>query len=186
MKEFLKKEYNLNDNDSLLILKSDNYIKNFLITIIQYEVFNPLNFSKINMNLCDDIKININIPVSINEDNLYKYDPNSDYYNDICFPSKSKNGTDIIIKDRQDEFIKNNLSLCERDCQYIGYDKTTKKSNCQCKVKKEMTIFNIKINTGYLYDNFLGDSSSNIGIIKFYYLLFLKDSLKKILEVIFF
>ena len=36
------------------------------------------------------------------------------------------------------------MSLCESDCKYIGYDYNTKNSKCECEIKKEMSIFNIK------------------------------------------
>ena len=111
-------------------------------------------------------------------------------YYDICF-SATSNGTDISIKDRQSEFINNNLTLCEDNCDYIGYDNKEKKSNCTCNVKNEMNIFNIEINKDYLYNKFSVSKITNIGIIKCYYLLFQKDGLKYnigsyILLVIFF
>ena len=35
---------------------------------------------------------NIKIPVSINPDEIFKYDPKSDYYNDMCFPYNNEDG----------------------------------------------------------------------------------------------
>ena len=174
----LKEKYNINKSHSLLILKADIYISNSLIPIIQYEVYHPENKSKLNLNLCNNITIDIKMPVSINEDELYKYEPNSDYYNDICFPTTSESGTDISIKDRQNEFINNNLALCEDKCDYIGYDKEEKKSNCKCKVKNEIKVIISEINKKNLYDIFTMNNITNIGIIKCYYLLFKKDGLK--------
>ena len=71
---------------------------------------------------CQDIKINISLPAKINEDELYKYDPKNNFYNDICFTYTSENGTDITLNDRQDEFINNNLTLCENGCDYNSYN----------------------------------------------------------------
>ena len=39
----------------------------------------------------------MNIPVSIDENNLFKYDPNSAYYRDNCYAYTTENGTDIIL-----------------------------------------------------------------------------------------
>ena len=47
------------------------------------------------------MNINISIPVSINEENLFKYNPNNEYYNNICFPFTTDKGTDIILIDRK-------------------------------------------------------------------------------------
>ena len=74
--------------------------------------------------------------------------------------------TDVIIKDRQNEYINNNLSIYESNCKYIGYIEEEKKSDCECKIKSEMNLFNIKIDKDQLYNNnFCGESRSNINII---------------------
>ena len=84
------------------------------IPIIEYELFN--NITKNNLDLLEYDKINISIPVSINEDNLYLYNSSSDYYNDICYSYSFKNKTDIILNDRREEYINNNMSLFEANC----------------------------------------------------------------------
>ena len=81
------------------------------------------------------MKIEISIPVIIN-DILDKYDPKNDYYNNICTKATSKYNTDITIYDRRNEFIKNNMSLCEDNCELIDYDYNNNKAKCSCKVKK--------------------------------------------------
>ena len=67
------------------------------------------------------------IPVKINEDDLFKYNKSSDYYTDLCFPYTTDKGTDIILSDRKDEFVNNNMSLCEDNCKYTKYDSETKR-----------------------------------------------------------
>ena len=173
----LKMAYNINPNSSLLILKIDSALEGAKIPIIQYEVYHPVNKSKLNLNLCDNTKIEINIPVSIDESSLYKYDANSGYYNDRCYTYTSENGTDIPLTYRREEFINNNMSLCESECDYLGYNNETKNSKCECNAKNEISLFNIKIDTERLYENFGILKSSNIDIIKCYYLLFMKEYL---------
>ena len=51
------------------------------------------------------------------------------------------------------------MSLCEPDCNYKGYDYKTKNSKCECEIKKEMSLFNIKIDTERLYKKFNGLTS---------------------------
>ena len=174
--ENLKSIYNINPNKSLLILKVDSFIIGSNIPVIQYEVYHSDNKSKLDLNLCNN-KIEINIPVSIDENNLYKYEQDSDYYNDRCYSYASDNGNDKPLEYRRKEFIINNMSLCEAGCDYIGYNYETKNSKCKCELKKEISIFNIKIDTERLYNQFTGLTSSNIGIIKCYYLLFQKENL---------
>ena len=52
---------------------------------IEYEVYSPLNgnkLEKLNLTLCKDIRIEISIPVIINDD-INKYNTSSDYYNNF-------------------------------------------------------------------------------------------------------
>ena len=140
MWRYIKKKYNIDKNLTLIILKIDYYIEGLLIPIIFYEVYHPINKSKLELNYCSNTHIDLTIPVSIKEEELYKYEPNSGYYNTtICFPATSDYKTDIIINDRINIYIDKNLNLCENDCQYKGYNDITKESICKCKVKKEMS-----------------------------------------------
>ena len=86
--------------------------------IVEYEIFYPSTKEKINLDICKNIKIDINLPVIIDEKNSFKYDQSSNYYNDICFPYSNEYKSDVILKDRRNEYIKNNMSLCEEDCEY--------------------------------------------------------------------
>ena len=69
----LKLYNNISENSSLLILKMDIYEKGLLIPTIEYEVFNIETKEPLDLNLCKDIKIKLNIPVNIDEKNLFKY-----------------------------------------------------------------------------------------------------------------
>ena len=107
----LKEVYNI--SEPLIIIKIDYYSKGIKIPIIGYEIYHPENKSKLDLNYCKDIPIQLNIPVKIDEEKLFKYDPNSEYYNDDCNSYTTDNGTDILINDRKKEFLENNMSLCE-------------------------------------------------------------------------
>jgi len=130
--EILKNSYNIAHNESLLILKIDSFKVGLKIPIIQYEVYHPENKGRLNLALCHN-KIEVNIPVLIDENNLYKYEQNSMYYNDRCFINISETGKDIPLECRRKEFINNNMSLCEPGCDYIGYDYDTKIQNANVK-----------------------------------------------------
>ena len=134
-----------------------------------------------NLSYCKDEFINFNIPVSIDENNLFKYDPNNEYYKDECFPYTNEYGTDILINDRQNEFNNNNLLLCENNCTYNGYDNITKKSKCECLFKsKDIIISEIMNQTNDLYYNFISkEESSNMITMKCVRTLFTKNGLIK-------
>ena len=124
----LRTKYELEDNDIILIYKVEIYQQGRLIPIIQYETYNPKKRQKLELDICKDLKINLEIPVLINEEEEIKYDSLSAYYNDFCFYYSTENETDIILKDRREEFNNKNMSLCEKDCEYKGYDFHNKRS----------------------------------------------------------
>ena len=182
LEECENKIINNNDiksNESILILKMDFFEDGLKIPIIEYEIYN--NVTKNNLDLKDCDKVNISIPVSINENKLYLYNSSSNYYNDICYSYTTDNKTDIILSDRRSQYINNNMSLCEANCQYEGYNYDTKESLCECKVKTEFhSIIDIEFNTNLLLNNFIDfKKTTNIYTISCISLLFSKDGLKK-------
>ena len=102
----------------------------------EYEIYYPFNnnLTKLDLIYCKDTKIEISISVKIN-DSIDKYNSSSNYYNDICYKTTSESGTDISLKDRRNEFVDNNMSLCEENCELIDYNYTNHKAKCSCDVK---------------------------------------------------
>ena len=177
----LKSKYNITENKPLLIFKIDYFLPDSLIPIIGYEVFHPENKSKLNLAYCKNELINFNIPVVIDEENLFKYNPDSEYYTDECYPYTTENGTDILLNDRHDEYNENNMSLCEKNCVFKGYESETQNARCECEIKsKQLVISEIINQTDLLHNNFTyKDESSNMITMKCYYVLFTKEGLSK-------
>ena len=176
----LREKYNISDNLALIILKIDYYMPGILIPVIGYEIYHPTNKYQLDLNYCKDTLIKLNIPVSINEDKVFIHDPNSDYYNDECYTYTTDNGTDILINDRQNEYIDNNLSLCENNCTFIGYEQNTKKAICECETKPKIGLISdiIKDENILANDfNYTDDSTSNIATMKCIDTLFSKEGL---------
>ena len=122
------------NNEILYTFRIDHKMEGYNIPIIEYVIFNE-NGTILNLDKCNNIYSQYFIPVSINEDNLFKYNTSSDYYNDECSQYKSENGTDMTIYDRKNDYNKNNLSLCEANCTFKGYNSSTSKVECECKTK---------------------------------------------------
>ena len=180
----LKNKYNISKNDSLYILQIVSEEEGMKIPKIEYEVYYPLNNSnkltKLDLSLCKDTKIEISIAVKIN-DTLDKYNSSSDYYNDICSKTTSESGTDISLKDRRNEFVDNNMSLCEENCDLIGYNKSTEKAKCSCDIKLNIPEnYDIKFNKKDFFKNFIDvNNFMNINIMKCYKtVLKIKDLIK--------
>ena len=177
----LKEHYGIDPNKSLIIFKIDYYMEGLSIPLIGYEVFHPDTKVQLELSHCKSSLIGFDIPVSINEKELFKHDPTSEYYTNECFPYTSENGTDILLNDRKEEFIEHNLSLCEDKCTYNGYNENSKKVSCDCEVKsKEFLISTIINNENLLSNNFtLDNTTSNFITMKCIYTLFTKEGLKK-------
>ena len=179
----LKEIYNITDDKPLIILKVEYYKETLLIPIVEYEIFHPNEKIPINLEYCNNSIISINIPVKIDENNLNIYNTTSDFYTDQCYPYTSKYSTDINLEDRKKEFINNNLSLCENNCKFGGYDNIEKKVLCECKVKNKFEFIiepQIKFDKNAILNTFINIKyTSNLLVMNCYKILFSKDGFLK-------
>ena len=174
--KILKEKYNLDDEQDLIILKVEFYQEGLIIPIIEYEIFHPITKEKLNLDFCSNSTISLLIPVTIDESSLYKYNSSSDYYTDKCYPYTTINSTDIILEDRLNEYISNNLSICESNCEYSGYDTRKKKVICDCSAKTSFSLIpGYRFNKTKLIDNFKIKGKLNLFVFKCYNSLFTKE-----------
>ena len=174
----LKIFYNISDNSSLYII-----IEGRKMPIIEYELYYPLyneTFIKLNLDECKGVKAEISYPVKI-YDIIDKYNASSDYYNSFCYKTTSDYGTDISLNDRKKEFIDNNMTLCEEDCNLIDYNYETEKAKCSCYVKINIRNFEeIKFDKDKLLKSFIDIKNiANVNLIKCYKEVFIGKNLIK-------
>lgn len=175
----LKKIYKI---DYILVLKIDTIISNSP-NIINYELYNPYNLEKLNLSYCENIFINIYSTYNPSESSLNKiiklkeygydlFDLNNSFYQDLCTPFTSDDGTDIILSDRLIDYYEN-ISLCEKNCRYKNYDLKAKKVLCDCPIKKQI---NLKIENHKDYFLYFINirNFSNIKVLKCFKLVFSK------------
>ena len=134
----LKDIYDIDDYKELIILKIDIYEAELLFPKIQYELYHPDTRELLNLTYCENLKLDIEYEIEIDESELYIYDPTSDYYNDICNTTTSESGTDITLKDRKEEYLNKNLSICDKNCKFVGYNSETKQVKCECDILTEI------------------------------------------------
>ena len=179
----LRNFYNIS-NDELLYMKKIDIIQDGMNTLkVEYDVYAKLfgnNLINLNLTVCENSKISISIPIVINE-NLDEFNTSSGYYNDICYTTTSEDGTDILLKDRQKEFIDKDKVVCQEGCVFSEYDYGTLVAKCSCEAKDCSESFaDMKINKDKLFDNF--KNIKNIVNFKFlvcYNILFSKKGIIK-------
>ena len=177
----LKDVYNISYNETLFIKKIEVMQEEMMIPKIEFEVYyklNRTNLIKLNLSYCTNSKIDIFIPIKL-EGNLDIFNSSSGYYNDLCYTATSDYGTDIILKDRRNEFIENNKAVCQENCVFSEYDNIFQKVKCTCDVPKSSDKFeNIKIDKSKLLNNFIDIKNiANINFLLCYKVLFTKKGI---------
>ena len=166
----LKDNYSISVNDSLYILQIISEEEGMKIPKVEYEVyyrlFNNNSFTKLNLEVCQYTKVEISIPVKT-KDIIDKYNASSDYYNDICYKATSEYDTDISLKDRRNEFINNNMTLCEENCILIDYNYEKEIAICSCDIKLSISENYNEINKKVFYKDFISiKNNANFNLFK--------------------
>ena len=186
--KILKEKYKV---DYLLIFKMDVKLNDSYPTFVEYEVYSPENKTKLDLSFCENTQIDIYVPLNLDNDtnDLYNsmnkngfdiFNVNNSFYNDICIPFTSDEGTDMTLNDRKNTYYNDNITLCESSCIYNSYNSTNGKAKCQCSVKNNVTemktISYDKIDIDVLLDI---KTFSNIELIKCLKLTFSKEGINK-------
>ena len=137
----IAKQNNMTNDTLILIITYEIYVEGFLIPFVEYKTFNSETKENLDLDICKDDKIDLYFSVSIDENNLFKYNSSHEYYNDMCYAYTTDNGTDIIINDRRNEFINNNLSLCEKIVNIRDMIIIQKKYYVSVLLKQNFTIY---------------------------------------------
>ena len=184
----LRDSYKINETSHLILLKSENLNSIPSERNVQYEIFEPLNKTRLNLTLCEKSDINLYFQIELNSETekLYKdlnklgydiFNINDPFYNDICIPYKTQNGTDIILSDRKNDiyYKNNNLTTCQDNCIYLKYISESKLLKCKCNINEDTIDYKEqkKFTSKKLYESFYEILKySNYKIVKCYKLIF--------------
>ena len=189
--KILRDFYDINENISLIFLKSENLNSIPSEKNVQYEIYESINKTKLNLSLCEGTDINLYFPIELNSKTQQLYEDlnkqgydlfniKDKFYQDICTPYKSENSTDILLSDRINDFYykNNNLTSCQENCDYSDYNKETKLLKCKCSVNTEPIDYKNqkKFTPKQIYESFYDVLKySNYKILKCYKLIIEKD-----------
>ena len=187
----LKKEYHINESDSLIYLKQENINGKASEKNIRYEIYEPYTFTKLNLSICSEETINIYVKIDLSEETRKTYENmkslgydmfniNDPFYQDICTPYKSENNTDILLSDRIDFIYNNKDSQCQPNCQFSSYISNSQYANCTCSVIEDKENNEKKFSGKKLYESFYDILKySNYKIFKCYNLIFNQNIFNK-------
>ena len=161
----LRQNYNLNENISLIILTYEKDTEISSDRYVQFEVYESLNNTKLNLSVCEDVTIDIYIPLKLSDEllNLYNelkeqgynlFDLNDKFYNEICTPYKSPNGTDVLLADRVNYIYFNDETKCPSGCKLSNYIIETESLKCECDVELDNIKITKKESAKTLYTSF--------------------------------
>ena len=184
--DLLKKEYNINDEENLIILKFEKLTNIASEKNVQYEVYQPITLEKLNLSICSSNLIDLYIPIILSErtQNLYDdlkesgydlFNENDSFYNDICTPYESENGTDVLLSDRKKDYYSANETTCQANCKFSEYSSESKYLKCECNVVSENidTQEPEKFRGEMIYQSFYyAIKYSNFAVLKCYKLVF--------------
>ena len=184
--QLLKKENGIDENISLIVLKMEKMTDKTSEKNIQYQIYEPVNLTLLNMSICKNSLIKMYIPFALGGEtlNLYQdlkdsgydlFDKNNKFYNDICTPYTSTNGTDVALSARQKYFYEEHGNLCQENCQFLNYSTENELISCGCKIVDEGIEPNNenKFNPKIIYESFYDILKySNYKVLKCYDLVF--------------
>ena len=175
--KILKEKYKLKESEDILVFKVQDTSPDFKIPIVEYSLYGRDGSIKLNLNICNKLKIMEYIPKIINDFKDYEYNPNNNYYYDDCSPIEYESKTDLTIYDRRNEFNINNMSLCESHCTFKGIVHGEILCECDIKIKFNSYMNNVdRYSLVYRFDD-LGISHFNLWLMKCFYSLFQKGAL---------
>jgi len=179
----LRKIYKIPDDNKIYMKKIDIKQEGMKIPKIEYDIYYKLNGKKLvelNLSYCANTKIDLYVPVNLTE-NLDFLNTTSGYFNDICYTATSENGTDITLNDRKNEFVTNNKTVCQENCDFANYDYDIQKAKCHCYVKESSnsSAFMV-ININEILNSFKDIKNiANVVILQCYNVLFSKNGIKR-------
>ena len=185
----LKDVYNINQNESLIILKFLKIYKKAEKVTSKYEIYHPHTYQILNTSYCQNTTIDVYIPftIDVKYEELYNelvslgYNPldlRDKFYIDICSPYTTENETDILLDDRE-EFIYNsliNVNKCPDGCDFSGFNYEKKQIKCECDNNDDAEIVKLDLkhlSRSNILKSFLSTlKSTNYLVIKCYKLVF--------------
>ena len=192
----LRIQEGLNETEEFLMVKLDIKNSSLNATYVQYEIFNPHNFTKVSLEICKNITIKIKVPVPLEESQLSlisnlqnqgfnAFDINDSFYNDICSTYTAQNGADMVLSLRKTliyDSVKE-IYLCQEECEFESFDSEKSTAECNCLIQETETVTDeskISFSKKEFFDSFYNTLyNSNFRVLKCLKLIFSFNGFKE-------
>ena len=186
--KLLKKTFNLNDEEDLVIIKGDVFnssSEDYSLNRTEYRIYSNSLKAFLPLSICKDTKLSTQTYNFLNtsllghnfqskskavfNNNYNPFDHNSKFYTDICTTFTNENGNDVLLFNRRNEYFFKDNHLCEKGCDFLGYNETINLFSCNCSIKSSINdkstykIKNITVPQEF-YDK--KDSNENIKVFQ--------------------
>ena len=183
----LKKANHIPLDSELIIFKKQKNGVDGSDMDVQFEVYNPFNYEKLDLSVCENTTIDLYVPLQLSEElekicenfaeqGYNPFDLGDKFYREICTPYNSENGTDVLLDDRE-EFFYYPLAeqmVCQNNCVFSSYSLDTKYMKCECGINKPLVTLDLKhISKENVFNSFLSTlQSTNYKVMRCYNLVF--------------
>ena len=186
----LKKKYGISEEEDLVIIKGDllkQLSADYLSNQVEYQIFSTSLGAFLPLNDCKEAGTSVTVVNPFDSSKLlgqlqFKvknafdegyniFNTSSSFYNDICTPFTNENGNDVLLDDRRTDYYSENYNLCEKGCQFMGYNEAMSMYTCNCSIKTSINEeSNYEITPMKTPDDFFKKKSeySNIKVFKCY------------------
>ena len=182
----LREKYEIDKEHDLIIYKIDIQDLEKSLTYVQYEVYHPKTFKKLNLDICNNVMINISIPAILDSETILLYqnldnfgfnlfNSNDIFYSDICTKFTSINKTDLLLIDRKKDIFNRyaNITICQENCNLESYNHNSKRVSCFCNTQLNDSNIDLDIKQKFnfreineIFYNYL--NNSNFRVLKCY------------------
>ena len=182
-RKILQEKYTLQKNEILFVKFDIN--RTSMMNQIHYNAYNAITKAKLNLSYCKSDIIEYSLKESHANYNLVKkiyeklgadlFNSSDDFFNDNCYHFDDE-GKDVTLEERRLYYFQN-ISLCEKECEYLGTNYTIGTLKCYCKnslptLEEASELTEPSLNEGNFKSNI---DKSNLGLFKCYNLVFNKD-----------
>ena len=158
-KNLLKNRYypNSDENINFIILKHETVTNKPEEKIVQYEVYDLFNKTKLDLSICRNVSVSVHIPTQLSEstqkliESLTKlgydvFNINDPFYTDFCTKYTTEEGTDISLADRKKYIYETIIKevQCQENCEFSSYDSESRHLECSCRVQDNIETVDYK------------------------------------------